>query len=142
MKIKAILLLICLSFSNMCFASEVLAPAIQFNIEDYKNYFRKSTDYKIYLKSRSDYKITCDSDIIGIVWGDKDNIKPYDRKNEAGEIIDMKSTILKLKYATNSYIRLYKSSREVVNIIINVNPLFDAEQTTSLGLCKLTPYRG
>lgn len=140
MKFKLILLF-CLIFSNGVFASEVLAPAVQFNIDDYKNYFKKTTDYKLYLKSRSDYKITCDTDIIGITWGDKDNIKVYDKKNESGEVIDMKSTILKLKYGTNSYLRLYKNSGEIVNIVINVHPLFQGEQTVSMGLCKLTSYK-
>lgn len=143
MKLKKIcsIFLFFLLFELSAYSKEVLAPAIQFNINDYKEYFRKTTDYKVNLKSRSDYKITCDADIIGISWGDKDNIKVFDLKNEYDEIIDMKSTVIKLKYETYSYIRLYKSSREIVNIILGVNPMFDDDKNVGLGLCELKPYR-
>ena len=120
---------------------EVLAPAIQFDLENYKDYFKKSTDYKVNLKSRYDYKITCDADIIGISWGDTENIKVFDMKDENGDIIDMKSTILKVKYETYTYIRLYKSTREIVNILVNVNPIYDNNINKSLGLCTIQPYR-
>lgn len=122
-------------------SKEVLAPAVQFDLNDYKNYFLKTTDYHLYLKSRSDYKITCDSDIIGVVWGDVDNIKMFDIKDDFGEIADMKSVIVKIKYETYSYIRLYKQSKEIVNLIVNVNPMFDNSKNITLGLCELEPYR-
>lgn len=140
---KKLVLIITFVFISVCtsHARDVLAPASQFDLEKYKNYFVKSTDYKINLKSLSDYKITCTSDIIGIVWGDKENIKIYDEKNDAGEIIDMKSTVIKTKYQTYSYIRLYKMSREIVNLIVGVSPMFEENQNIVLGLCKLTPYK-
>lgn len=128
-------------FAQEQFQKEVLSPAIQFDLMKYKDYFKKSTDYKADLKSLSDYRITCDSDIIGAVWGDKENIKVFDEKNEAGEIINMKTIVFKIKYETYSYIRLYKSSREVVNILLRVNPLFESDSNITLGLCKLEPYR-
>lgn len=123
------------------FAREVLAPAAQFDPVPYKNYFKKSLDYKVNLKSLSDYKITCNADIIGIVWGDKENIQIYDEKNEQNEIIDMKSTVIKTKYQTYSYIRLYKISKEIVNLAVNINPTFEDKENIYLGTCKLTPYR-
>lgn len=140
---KKFVLLITVVLISICasYAREVLAPAAQFDLEKYKNYFVKSTDFKINLKSLSDYKITCTADIIGIVWGDKENIKIYDEKNEAGEIIDMKSTVIKTRYETYSYIRLYKSSREIVNLIVGVSPMFEENPNIVLGLCKLTPYK-
>lgn len=138
---KHFLLVLLFLIQGNAFAKEVLAPAIQFNLEDYKDYFKKSTDYKVNLKSRYDYKITCDSDIIGITWGDTENIKVFDLKDENGDIIDMKSTVLKVKYETYTYVRLYKSTREIVNIILSVNPIFDNEINKSLGLCTIQPYR-
>lgn len=138
---KHFLLVLLFLIQGNAFAKEVLAPAIQFNLEDYKDYFKKTTDYKVNLKSRYDYKITCDSDIIGITWGDTENIKVFDLKDENGDIIDMKSTVLKVKYETYTYIRLYKSTREIVNIILSVNPIFDNEINKSLGLCTIQPYR-
>lgn len=138
---KYFLLVLLFLIQGNAFAKEVLAPAIQFNLEDYKDYFKKTTDYKVNLKSRYDYKITCDSDIIGITWGDTENIKVFDLKDENGDIIDMKSTVLKVKYETYTYIRLYKSTREIVNIILSVNPIFDNEINKSLGLCTIQPYR-
>jgi len=140
--LKKLFLLILICSPLAAFSREVLAPAVQFNLNDYKDYFKKSTDYKINLKSRYDYKITCNSDIIGIVWGDTDNIKMFDKKNEAGEIIDMKSTILKVKYETYTYIRLYKANREITNLIVSVNPIFNSEINKSLGTCALSPYSG
>lgn len=138
---KHFLLVLLFLIQGNAFAKEVLAPAIQFNLEDYKDYFKKTTDYKVNLKSRYDYKITCDADIIGISWGDTDNIKVFDMKDENGDIIDMKSTVLKVKYETYTYVRLYKSTREIVNIILSVNPIFDNEINKSLGLCTIQPYR-
>lgn len=138
---KHFLLVLLFLIQGNAFAKEVLAPAIQFNLEDYKDYFKKTTDYKVNLKSRYDYKITCDSDIIGITWGDTENIKVFDLKDENGDIIDMKSTVLKVKYETYTYVRLYKSTREIVNIILSVNPIFDNEINKSLGLCTIQPYR-
>lgn len=138
---KYFLLVLLFLIQGNAFAKEVLAPAIQFNLEDYKDYFKKTTDYKVNLKSRYDYKITCDSDIIGITWGDTENIKVFDLKDENGDIIDMKSTVLKVKYETYTYVRLYKSTREIVNIILSVNPIFDNEINKSLGLCTIQPYR-
>ncbi len=139
---KNFLPLILLFFALPARAGEVLAPALQFDINDYKDYFKKSTDYKVNLKSRYDYKITCDSDIIGVEWGDSENIKMFDIKDESGDIIDMKSVILKIKYETYTYIRLYKYSKEIVNLIVSVNPLFESEINQSLGLCEITPYNG
>ncbi len=141
---KKIFLLALIFFIPVCasYPREVLAPAAQFDLEKYKNYFLKTTDFKINLKSLSDYKITCTSDIIGIVWGDKENIKIYDEKNALGEIKDMRSTVIKTKYETYSYIRLYKSSREIVNLIVGVSPMFEENQNIVLGLCKLAPYKG
>lgn len=138
---KHFLLVLLFLIQGNAFAKEVLAPAIQFNLEDYKDYFKKTTDYKVNLKSRYDYKITCDADIIGISWGDTENIKVFDLKDENGDIIDMKSTVLKVKYETYTYVRLYKSTREIVNIILSVNPIFDNEINKSLGLCTIQPYR-
>ena len=138
---KHFLLVLLFLIQGNAFAKEVLAPAIQFNLEDYKDYFKKTTDYKVNLKSRYDYKITCDADIIGISWGDTDNIKVFDMKDENGDIIDMKSTVLKVKYETYTYIRLYKSTREIVNILVNVNPIYDNNINKSLGLCTIQPYR-
>lgn len=62
-------------------------------------------------------------------------------KDENGDIIDMKSTILKVKYETYTYIRLYKSTREIVNILVNINPIYDNNINKSLGLCTIQPYR-
>lgn len=138
---KILALIFLFLITNQTQAREVLAPALQFDIKAYKNYFKKSTDYKVNLKTMNDYKITCDADIIGVVWGDVENLKMFDIKNEFREAIDMKSFILKVKYETYSYIRLYKSTREIVNIILSANPLFDIYQEESLGLCKITPYR-
>ncbi len=138
---KHFLLVLLFLIQGNAFAKEVLAPAIQFNLEDYKDYFKKTADYKVNLKSRYDYKITCDSDIIGITWGDTENIKVFDLKDENGDIIDMKSTVLKVKYETYTYVRLYKSTREIVNIILSVNPIFDNKINKSLGLCTIQPYR-
>lgn len=126
---------------NKKLPNDVMAPALQFNNEDYKNYFKKSTDYKIYLKSYSDYKITCDKEIIGINFGDKTNIKINDKKNKNGELKDMKSTIIELKKETYTYLRLYKVTGEVVNIVLNVNPAFEEKQNINLGLCKIEAYR-
>ena len=136
------LILTVLIFQTASLAKEVLAPAVQFDIENYKNYFQKTTDYKVNIKSRSDYIITCDSDIIGVIWGDTENIKMYDIKNDFGEIADMKSVIMKTKYETYTYVRLYKYSKEIVNLILSVNPVYPADGEISLGLCKLLPYRG
>ncbi len=138
---KYFLLVLLFLIQGCVFAREVLAPAIQFDLENYKDYFKKSTDYKVNLKSRYDYKITCDADIIGISWGDTENIKVFDMKDENGDIIDMKSTILKVKYETYTYIRLYKSTREIVNILVNVNPIYDNNINKSLGLCTIQPHR-
>ena len=138
---KYFLLVLLFLIQGTVFAREVLAPAIQFDVENYKDYFKSSTDYKVNLKSRYDYKITCDADIIGISWGDTDNIKIFDMKDENGDIIDMKSTVLKVKYETYTYIRLYKSTREIVNILVNVNPIYDNNINKSLGLCTIQPYR-
>ena len=138
---KYFLLVLLFLIQGNVFAREVLAPAIQFDLENYKDYFKKSTDYKVNLKSRYDYKITCDADIIVISWGDTENIKVFDMKDENGDIIDMKSTILKVKYETYTYIRLYKSTREIVNILVNINPIYDNNINKSLGLCTIQPYR-
>ena len=136
------LILTVLIFQTASLAKEVLAPAVQFDIENYKNYFQKTTDYKVNIKSRSDYIITCDSDIIGVIWGDLENIKMYDIKNELNEISDMKSVILKTKHETYTYIRLYKTSKEIVNLVLSVNPVYPNDNEIRLGLCRLLPYRG
>lgn len=141
MKKLLIISIILFSMMTSVYAKEVLAPALQFDIKKYKKYFKKSTDYKANLKTRSDYIITCDADIIGVTFGDVENIKMFDIKNEYNENIDMKSVVLKTKYEAYSYIRLYKSTREIVNITLNTNPLFSSEEETSLGLCKIKPYR-
>lgn len=130
------------SATSAVFAAGILAPAAQLDISKYKDYFKKKSDYKVNLKSLSDYKITCSSDIAGIVWGDTENIKIFDEKNNRGEIIDMKSTVIKTKYRTNSYIRLYKVSEEIVNIVVNVSPMNSVDYSAVLGLCKLEPYGG
>ena len=137
---KNLFLIILFFIQGAAFSREVLSPAVQFNINEYKDYFKKTTDYKIDLKSRCNYSITCDADIIGVVWGDTDNIKMFDIKNEAGGIIDMRSVILKIKYETYTFIRLYKSTKEIVNILVSANPLFDNKIDKSLGLCKIEPY--
>ena len=142
MKKLFFVLLISAALGAKAFSSEVLAPAVQFDTENYKNYFSKTTDYKVNVKSRSDYIITCDSDIIGVIWGDTENIKMYDIENDFGEIADMKSVIMKTKYETYTYVRLYKYSKEIVNLILSVNPVYPADGEISLGLCKLLPYRG
>lgn len=120
----------------------VMAPAVQFNSEDYKDYFKKTTDFKVNLKTFSDYKITCDKEIIGINWGDIENIKIYDEKNENNEVLDMKSTVLKTRYETYTYVRLYKATGEIVNIVLGTNSNFEENQKINLGLCQIEPYRG
>ncbi|HIS54892.1 TPA: hypothetical protein IAA82_08065, partial [Candidatus Galligastranaerophilus gallistercoris] len=67
MKKLFFVLLISAALGAKAFSSEVLAPAVQFDTENYKNYFSKTTDYKVNVKSRSDYIITCYSDIIGVI---------------------------------------------------------------------------
>lgn len=118
--------------------NDVLAPAVQFNLEDYKDYFKKSTDYKLEVSSRANYKITCDNEIIGVEWGDYDNVKMLDYKNKNKN--DLKSVIMKLKYETYTYIRLYQSTGEILNVMLNVNAGFEKDKTTNLGLCKVEPF--
>lgn len=141
MKKSFLLLIVFLLTSSFALSAEVLAPALQFDIKKYRNYFKKSTDYKANLKTRSTYKITCDADIIGVTYGDTENVNMFDIKNEYSENIDMKSVVLKIKFETYTYIRLYKSTREIVNIVLNANPLFSEDENTPLGLCKIVPYR-
>ena len=118
---------------------DVMAPAIQFNLADYTNYFKKQTKYKLQLKSRYDYKITCNEPVIGVNWGDIDNIKMYDKKNKNNEIIDMKSVYLKARNETYTYVRLYKESGEIMNLILSVSPVFDVKDKITLGLCEVIP---
>ena len=117
----------------------VMAPAVQFNLKDYKDYFKKSSDLKLNLQSKNEYVLTCESDILGINWGDVENIKIYDYKNENNEN-DMKKAIIKTKYETYSYIRLYKATGEILNLLVSVNPAFEVENKISLGLCEVEQY--
>ncbi len=149
MKKALIVILLIISSINICyskqkptqkeFPKDVLAPAIQFNFDDYKDCFKKSTDYKVYLHSKMKYLITCDDEIIGVRWGDLDNVVLYDKKDNMDNT-DMKKVFLKLKQKTNTYISLYKQSGEIVNIITIANSMFDDNKTYNLGLCRIDPY--
>ncbi len=136
-----LILFIFLISLNVSYADNILVPAIQLNLNDYKNYFKKSIDYKVNLRSLSDYKITCNADIVGVKWGDIDNIGMFDIKNEY-DVLNMKSLIMKLKYETYTYVRLYQSSGEITNIILSVSPMFRGDMNINLGLCEIVPYRG
>lgn len=143
MKTKfAFLILFLFSLFVCAEAKECLAPALQLNLPEYKEYFIKPSDFIVKLKTFSDYKISCESDILGINYGDTDNLRFIDNKNDIGEIEDMKSVILKTRYETYTYIRLFKSTKEIVNLMLLVNPLYPDNQNLSLGLCKISPYRG
>lgn len=118
----------------------VMAPALQFNKNDYQRYFKNQTIYAIEMKTKSQYKITCNDDIIGVNWDDIDNIHMYDIKDKNGDIIDMKTVFIKTKNESYSYIMLYKESGEIMNIKAVVNPVVNAEKEANLGLCRLYPY--
>ena len=149
MKKIAFLFLIIVIFTGVSYAKkkksekvlpdDVLAPAIQFNLKDYTNYFKKQTRYKLQLKSRYDYKITCNEPIIGVNWGDIDNIKMYDKKNKNNEIIDMKTVYMKARNESYTYVRLYKESGEIMNLVLSVSPVFDVKDKITLGLCEVIP---
>ena len=117
-----------------------MAPALQFNQNDYQRYFKNQTIYNIEMKTKSQYKITCNDDIIGVNWGDVDNIHMYDIKDKNGDIIDMKTVFIKTKNESYTYIMLYKESGEIMNIKAIVSPVVSAEKGMSLGLCSLSPY--
>lgn len=122
-------------------ASDTVAPSLQLDLNQYKDYFKSSTDYQVNLKSRSDYRVSCNSSILGAVTGDVDNVilmSDYDENLEW----NMESFIVKLKYETYTYLRIYKASKEIVNVVLNVNPMFENDKTIDLGLCKIEPYRG
>ncbi|MCD8024371.1 MAG: hypothetical protein LUE64_02425 [Candidatus Gastranaerophilales bacterium] len=123
------------------FPREVLAPSVQFSLDDYKDYFLKPSDYEVNLQSRNKYLITCKEDIIGINWGDSDGVKIYDLKDEISGETNMKKAVMKLKFETYTYVRLYKSTKEVANIILSVNPVFENEEKI-IGSCKITGYEG
>ena len=109
---------------------EVSAPAVQFELQD----------YKVKLKSRSDYIVTCESEVIGLKWGDVENIALFDSKDPITDKNDLKSFIIKTKFQTYSYIRIYKYNGEIVNVIVSVNPIFSENTKENLGLCELLPY--
>ena len=143
MKLKFIILLTLffqiISPSLAVVNARLTAPAMELELNDYKNYFSDSTDFTLNLKTKSKYKITCQSEIIGVIYGDKENIKMYDVIDEETETNDLFSVYLKIKYETYSYIRLYKYNGEITNIILNANPIFSENETIELGVCKLYP---
>ncbi len=118
---------------------EYLMPAVQLNLEGYMDFFKTNIDNKLNLKTRSKYKITCDFDIIGVVYADKDNIKMYDVIDEYTEENDLKSVFIKTKHETYTYIRLYKENGETVDMTVSVNARFPEDETIPLGQCTLYP---
>lgn len=119
---------------------DVMAPALQFDVKDYKRYFKNQTVYKVELKTKSQYKITCTDDIIGVNWSDTDNVRMFDEKDINGNIIDIKTVYVKTKNQTITYARLFKDTGEIMNLQIKVSPVFDNKAKVNLGLCDIYPY--
>ncbi len=138
---KRIFLILFFIFCPPAFSNEVLAPALQFSLDEYKEYFKSPNDFKLNLKTLTDYKISCEDEISGVEWGDTENIKMSEIRNEYTNELDMNNLVIKLKYQTYSYIRLYMSTWEVINIILTINPVFEPKLET-IGTCTIAPYRG